>query len=295
MNTQKGFSLVELMVVLVIFVIVSGAIFRLLSTAQLRYRSEQQFLDAFQAGRTGVDLMIRDIHNAGYPPPYTYAGNLAQPTAGPTPPTYDPAFLPWNAPTDAAPDLQRRFAVGIVGVRGGAVDLNCVVNNPGDPFACDVPNSFDILLETDVDPETINPAVGTQVEWVRYYLCWVQADGSCRPNVVPAGAESSVLIRAIAPKVAGVNPTLATVWNVPFVENVMQHPELAVGAPFPDGTTNEALFVYECAGGLPSCTVEQIQNVYIALRVRSRQPDIQTRQLRQITLRGMARRLNPSR
>ena len=37
------------------------------------------------------------------------------------------------------------------------------------------------------------------------------------------------------------------------------------------------------------------ENVIINLRVRSADPDLQTRQRREITLRGLARRLNPSR
>src|SRR3972149_11498584 len=66
-RADSGFSLIELMVVLVIFLIVTGAVFGLLNTAQIRYRSEQQFLDSLQGARTGLEQIARDIHRAGYP------------------------------------------------------------------------------------------------------------------------------------------------------------------------------------------------------------------------------------
>ncbi|MGH9862810.1 MAG: prepilin-type N-terminal cleavage/methylation domain-containing protein, partial [Candidatus Acidiferrales bacterium] len=37
---QQGFSLLEVMLVLGIFLVVSGAVFELLNVAQLRYRAE---------------------------------------------------------------------------------------------------------------------------------------------------------------------------------------------------------------------------------------------------------------
>ena len=68
--SSSGFSLIELMVVLVIFLIVTGAVFGLLNVAQVRYRSEQQFLDSLQGAQTGLEQITRDIHRAGYPEPY---------------------------------------------------------------------------------------------------------------------------------------------------------------------------------------------------------------------------------
>jgi prepilin-type N-terminal cleavage/methylation domain-containing protein len=310
MTTQRGFSLVELLVVLVIFMIVTGAVFQLLNVAQVRYRAEKQFLESFQGARIGVDLMVRDIHNAGYPRPYIYAGNLPlqnpaspvvpseAPTYGPTPLTYDPLFVPWEEPTKAAPALQTRFAVGIVGVRGGAVDLTCTVQAdptlPKGVTDCDVPNSFDVILELDIDPESTPPPALPSIEWVRYQLCWVQADGTCDPDTKGPG-DTTILVRAVDIKDAVSDPSAVVSSDVPFVENIVQDPTVTVGNLLPDGTRNAAVFTYVCAGGAASCTVEQIEDIIITLRVRSVEPDIQTRQQREITLRGLARRLNPSR
>ncbi|MCI0356605.1 MAG: type II secretion system GspH family protein, partial [Acidobacteria bacterium] len=95
---QAGFTLVEVMVVLLIFMIIAGAVFAAISAAQVRYRAEKQFLDSFQGARIGVDLMARDIHNAGYPSPYTYPGNFPKLPAGPTPIDI-PDPVPWEVPT----------------------------------------------------------------------------------------------------------------------------------------------------------------------------------------------------
>ena len=108
---QQGFSLLEVMVVMTIFLVVAGAVFELLNVSQQRYRSEQQVLESFQGARLGMDLMVRDIHNAGYPPAYTFPGNLPSP---PTPPAYPVGV--WTDPVDADPNLRQRFALGIVGV-----------------------------------------------------------------------------------------------------------------------------------------------------------------------------------
>ncbi|MGH9780122.1 MAG: PilW family protein [Candidatus Acidiferrales bacterium] len=289
---QAGFSLVEIMVVLVIFIIVTSAVFGLLNTAQIRYSAEKRFLESFQGARIGVDLIVRDIHNAGYPPPYTYPGNFPKLPTGPTP-ALIPDPVPWEVPTLAGAALQERFAIGIVGVRNGVVDLGCTVN--GGALPCTFPTAFDLILELDVDPETADPALGPDIEWVRYQLCWIQPDGTCLRTPKPAGATTSVVVRAVDVKDAVSDPSVVVLSNVPFVENIVQDPSIAVGALLPDGTRNTAVFTYVCTGGALSCPVEDVESVIINLRVRSADPDLQTRQRREITLRALARRLNPSR
>jgi len=78
MKRQRGFSLIEMMVAVTIFVIITGAAFSLLDDSQRRYTSEAQLLDSFQAARFGYDQMSLDIHSAGFPPQNAF-------TAGVTP------------------------------------------------------------------------------------------------------------------------------------------------------------------------------------------------------------------
>jgi len=66
---QMGFTLVELLVALGIFLVITGAAFALLGSSQQRYQTESQVLNSFQEARLGLDQMVRDINDAGFPPP----------------------------------------------------------------------------------------------------------------------------------------------------------------------------------------------------------------------------------
>lgn len=299
---QAGFSLIELMIVLLIFMVVSAVIFGLINVAQIRYRSEQQFLDSFKSSRDAVDLMVRDIRNAGYPPPFTYAGNLPVPPGGPTP-VLTPAPVPWTDPAAAGQTLQNRFSAGIVGFNAGFLrDMTCTVNGGANP--CRVPNDWDMVLELDVDPEN-NPIAGAPtVELVRYTLCWADPAGPCLPvsQAGPPPNRTVWLVRAISTKdmvanptgsLAGIAPPLTS--SVALVEVIIQSPLVAPNAILPDGSRNTPMFQYICSGGAAFCTVEQIDSVIVTVRTRGATQDIQTRRFRAVTVQGMARRLNPSR
>jgi len=304
MNQRQtaGFSLIELMIVLLIFMIVSAVMFGLINVAQIRYRSEQQFLDSFKSSRDAVDLMVRDIRNTGYPPPFTYAGNLPLAPAGPTP-VLTPAPVPWTDPAAAGQTLQNRFSAGIVGFNAGFLrDMTCTVNGGANP--CRIPNAWDMVLELDVDPEN-NPIAGAPtVELVRYTLCWADPNGPCIP-VTGGFAPGNVppwLVRAISTKNMVANPTGALggivpplISNVALVEVIIQNPAAAPNAILPDGSRNTPMFEYICSGGAAFCTVEQIDAVIVTVRTRGATQDVQTRRFRAVTVQGMARRLNPSR
>jgi prepilin-type N-terminal cleavage/methylation domain-containing protein len=270
---QAGFSLMEMMLVMVIFLIVSGAIFGLLNVAQTRYRSEQEFLDTFQNARQGVDLLVREIHSAGYPPAYTYPANQAG-----WPATYPGGWPTWTDPASPAipADLSRRFAIPFVGVPV----QSCLVN-----FDCRIPGPFELFLEADLDP--FNPNAPEQVEWIHY-------------RVVPGPpGGTATLMRGVVAKnrlTFPGDPTIATVPQlVPFVENVVNN------------TANpaDAVFTYECDPAQMigfSCNPQAIQTVTITLRVRSEHPDPSAptalplaQRYRTITLQASARRVNPVR
>ena len=65
--TPQGFSLIELLVVLVILGIISGALFQVVNVSNERSSAEQIKLDMFQEGREFMDQMSRDMRQAGYP------------------------------------------------------------------------------------------------------------------------------------------------------------------------------------------------------------------------------------
>ena len=131
---ERGFSLVEIMMVILVFSVITGAVFGLLSVAQQRYKMESEFLDSFQTTRLAIDQMVRDIHTTGYPPIDKVLPAVAQAN-----PTLFAHPMAWNPGYDG---------------------VTCTVN-----ATCRIPGTNDIILETDVDPEAANG-----VEWIRYML-----------------------------------------------------------------------------------------------------------------------------
>lgn len=249
MRNQRGFSLIEILVVVAVFTIVSGAVFLLLDTAQQRYRAESELLDAFQGARIALDQIVRDVHNAGYPSIRSVtAAQMANPAVAAR-----VAFpFAWEPGYSAAP---------------------CIVG-----AGCRNPGQFDLIVETDLDPEN-----GNGVEWVGYSL------------------QNNTLFRGVARKQVGLNPVVATqAAMIPYVENVMNNATPAemtqIRTSYPTmfpGNTPVPVFRYRIHPGKAS-NPQFIREVEITLIVRSQSLDPKTRQPRVVTLNGLARRVNPN-
>src|SRR5215467_13059394 len=72
----SGFSLLELMVVLIIVLVISGAIFQVINLTTQRTSTEQTKLDMFQEAREFMDQMTRDLRQAGYPNARNFAPDI---------------------------------------------------------------------------------------------------------------------------------------------------------------------------------------------------------------------------
>src|SRR5437763_14604863 len=95
-HADKGFSLIEMMVVLAIISIIMASVFKSIDLTQRTSRSQQVKLDLTQQAREFVDQLTRDLRSAGYP----YQRNMAGLTTDPHNPAYkfgDPTD-PYNAP-----------------------------------------------------------------------------------------------------------------------------------------------------------------------------------------------------
>jgi type II secretory pathway pseudopilin PulG len=78
-NTKTaGYSLLELLVATVLFTIISGTVFSLLSSSQLTYQGESTIGAAFQQANVAIDQIVRDVHSAGYPPVTSFQTAVAQ-------------------------------------------------------------------------------------------------------------------------------------------------------------------------------------------------------------------------
>lgn len=286
MSREQGFSLVEMMVVVLVFTIVTGAVFGLLNTAQQRYRAESQVLESFQAARLAMDQIVREVHSGGFPsrslfPQQCPGGAAIQTGCCAACPNYDPATMN----TVATPFPTNNNGPGGLGING------CI---PG--AGCLLPNNFSLVIEEDVDPE-----VGNGVEWVVYSLR--DPNGN-----LPVPRQPNVLWRGVYPKAAtgtldgngtriyntaNLGGNVANTGMVPIVYNVMNDP-LSNNQPNANlAAENQKLFRYDydpVAGGTP--TAQKIRRVYINLIVRSQDPDPKTRQFRIVTLRAAATRYN---
>ena len=127
---QTGFTLIELMVSVTIFVILSGAMFGLLDLSQKRYQTESQLLDAFQEARLGLDQIVREASDSGFPPANHF---FVLPAVG----GYAQSPVAWS------PNYP--ITVCTVGV------------------TCTTPGPFDVIFEEDYDGTGV-------VRWVRYQL-----------------------------------------------------------------------------------------------------------------------------
>src|SRR5205809_4163470 len=69
MARTSGFSLLELMIVLIILLSISAAIFQTINLTTQRSSAEQTKIDMFQEAREFMDQMSRDLRQDGYPNP----------------------------------------------------------------------------------------------------------------------------------------------------------------------------------------------------------------------------------
>jgi prepilin-type N-terminal cleavage/methylation domain-containing protein len=121
-NRQKGFSLIEMMMVLLILGIVSAGLFAQIDTAQQRAFSEQVKLDNFQEARDFVDQFFRDINQIGYP-----NARMIDPTAA-----WSPALTTQLTYTWASPYVNdNRVAVGLVKIDANTIQFEGDMNGDG--------------------------------------------------------------------------------------------------------------------------------------------------------------------
>src|SRR5438046_413141 len=66
-NGHRGFSMIELLIVIILLMAMMATVFQLINLAITRSGIEQSKLDMFQESREFMDQMSRDLHQAGYP------------------------------------------------------------------------------------------------------------------------------------------------------------------------------------------------------------------------------------
>ena len=258
-HRQKGFSLLELMTAVAIFIFISGAAFGLLNVAQKRYQTEEQVLSSFQSGRLALDQIVRDVNGAGFPPLNQFSAVVPATNYAVSPIAWSPTY---NAAT--------------------ATTL-CTIGT------CTTPGNFDLILE-----EYTTPA--NSVQWIRYQLL------------------GTTLYRGTMAKATGTDPSaqmnIANGVMFPYATNVMNNGSAAqIGqinalhpGTFPGGNP-VPVFTYTCdTATVPTlCTAagaynapNNVRDVEVTLIIMTQNTDMQTNQLRVVTLNGRGHRVNPN-
>ena len=257
---QTGFTLIELMISVAIFIAISGAIFGLLGQSQKSFQTESQVLSAFQEARLGLDQIVRDANASGYPPRnhFDVAPAADQYTAGP---------LGW-APGYPAPCL--------IGTAGGGT--------------CTTPGDFDVIFEGDVD--------GSGVKWIRYQLQGTTLFRGVANKTVGGDpdAATNAASGVLLPYVTNVvnNPGAAQI-----AQFQAAYPGMFPGGvaqpifQYTCDTAGGTVLCTDPAAGASNSPVN-VRDIEIRLIVMTTQRDAQTSKLRLVEMNGRGHRINPN-
>lgn len=273
-TSERGFTLIEMLAALGIFLLITGAAFTLLTSSQQRYQTESQVLNSFQEARLGLDQMVRDINDAGYPPK---------------------SFLDANHPL-----VSTSFPFGWS--PGYTVPNPCQIGTGGGG-TCGTPTDFDLVIETNPDPRgdpSCTPYCPAQ--WIRYQLAGPNGTTLMRGAVYKQLSHDPAVDTSgfLAPFVQNV------VNNSPNLQIGQFQLSAAYPAVFPAGAP-VPIFQYVCdtpsvpQGPPQPCPIAaadnspaNIRDVAITLIVAAPLPDATTGRPRLVQLEGRGRRINPN-
>ncbi len=268
-SNAPGFTILEMLIAMSVFLVICAAMFGLLQMSQTRYASENQLSASFQEARLVMDQIVRDVNVSGYPSMSLYS----------------------TLPTD-----QSTFAVGPVAWSPNYYPLNpCSIGTAGGG-TCATPGDYDLIVETRLgnDPD---------VSWVHYYLTGTTLYRAILPKPPTGGDPISAFSGASGVAV----PFLENVMNNPngtlLAQITATYPTMFPGdKPVP-------IFQYMCnvpagpTGNLsqpvpcPTASAlygqpQNISDVDVTLIVATPQRDMQTQVLKVVELNGRGHTLS---
>jgi type II secretory pathway pseudopilin PulG len=254
---QAGFSLIELLLSVSLFIIISGAAFRLLNAAQKNFRTEGQVLSSFQEGRLALDMIVRDVNDSGYPAANQFSALVPAVTS------YAVTPVAWS-PAPLTP-----CGIGV----------------------CTSPGDFDLILE-EFD-NTTNTMEWIHYQLVGTTLFRGTAvKGVAGPDPLAAFTLAGVMFPYATNVVNNTSAAQITQINAAYPGTFpggASVPIFTYYCDIPNGTP--AL----CTGAGANNLANNIREVEVTLIVLTQQPDMQTGRLRLVTLNGRGHRLNPNR
>jgi prepilin-type N-terminal cleavage/methylation domain-containing protein len=257
-HKQAGFTLIELMVSVAIFLLICGAAFGLMGTTQNRFRTESQVLNSFEQARLGLDQIVRDVNDSGYPPQNNFSGAPAATSFALSPIAWSPNYAP-------ATPCQ-------IGTAGGGT--------------CATPGDFDLIVEGAMDDTGV-------VQWIHYQL-----QGTTLFRGMAPKAAGDPVVGVMLPYVLNVmnNASAAQIaqfqaaYPAMFPGNAPQPLFQFSCDPLPNGPPGPVLCQNPGANNSPA----NVRDVDITLIVMAPQQDAQTNQIHLVELNGRGHRLNPN-
>jgi prepilin-type N-terminal cleavage/methylation domain-containing protein len=236
-HSQRGFSLIEMILVVAILTVVMGAVFRQIITVQQRYRAEEAKLDITQESREFLDQLVRDLHQAGYPTAELYAATVALPT-----PPYNDTQVAAGLVRFAYNDLQ--FEGDVDG--DGDVDVvRYTLNAPGGTCPCTIQRNQTEKIGTDAPldrdstssyitglQDVINSAGSGGPKTLGAYDISGTGPGGASNYTLYGGLASQYIFQAfnangtaVAPTDIAANPTaMASIRSIQITINVLAKP-----------------------------------------------------------------------
>ena len=255
---QRGFTLIELLVALGIFLLVTGAAFTLLGSSQSRYQTESQVLSSFQEARLALDQMVRDVNDAGYPPP-TFAG------------------------TDPTKFASTPFAWS----PGYTVPTACTIEG-----SCTTPGDFGIIIETNPTPQ--DPT--SQVQWIGYQLQGTTLmRGAALKQVShdPAMDTAALFVPLVQNVVNNSSPAQIAQYQASYPGMFPSGNPVPIFSYICDNSSPPPATL-RCPGAGVDNSPANVRDVIITLIVATPVADATTGQPRLVQLTGRGRRINPN-
>jgi prepilin-type N-terminal cleavage/methylation domain-containing protein len=263
-SAGQGFTILEMLVAMAIFLIICGAMFELLNLSQKKYSGETQLTAAYQDARLAMDQIVRDFNVSGYPPADMFSVLPSTALYATNPVAWSPNYNP-PAPCQ-------------IGTGGGG--------------SCATPGDYDLIVETRLSTDTF-------VSWIWYHL---DTTTNTLDRVVVSPKTTGDPLSTVQSSGQRV-PFLANVMNNPGAASPVQLAQITAEYPsmFPGGQP-QPIFQYTCdtpTGALPCPSAgaynspKNIRDVEVNLIVMTPQRDMQTLNLKLVELNGSGHRVNP--